>query len=76
MPLEILDFSFVFFSCLARWERAEIPPLGGPGIFFTRIQPIHPRPEFPYHADPSPKVTGYFCFNKKTPPATEIKIVQ
>ena len=49
MPLEVLNGSFVFL-CLFRRERAEISSLAGFRIFPARIQPIHPRFQFPDHA--------------------------
>jgi hypothetical protein len=40
MPLEVLNFSFVFLSRLPCGERSEIPAPIGFGIFFARIQPV------------------------------------
>jgi hypothetical protein len=49
MTLEILHCTLVLFRRGARLEGAEIATPAGPGINFTRIQPVFTRSQFADH---------------------------
>jgi hypothetical protein len=53
MPLEVLDFAFVFFRCGKGLEGPQIPAISGLWILDSRIQPVFAGLEPSNHCDSS-----------------------